>query len=86
MIELNSLLCGYIPVDPIGGELPGGGLGSGGPAGGRGDEFMGGTGGSFGGGGGTGGGVSGRTIYEYDTLDRQNLADGGMGREPMEFQ
>ena len=86
LIELNSLSCGYIPVDPIDGELPGGGLGSGGPAGGRGDEFMGGTGGSFGGGGGTGGGVSGRTIYEYDTLDRQNLADGGMGREPMEFQ
>jgi hypothetical protein len=38
---------------------------------------------SYGGGGGGGGG----SIYrEYDTLDRQNLADGGMGRERMEFQ
>ena len=36
------------------------------------------------GGGGGGGGAS--RIYEYDTLDRQNLADGGMGRERMEFQ
>jgi hypothetical protein len=40
--------------------------------------------GSGGGGGGGGGGAS--RIYEYDTLDRQNLADGGMGRERMEFQ
>ena len=38
---------------------------------------------SYGGGGGGGGG----SIYrEYDTLDRQNLADGGMGRERIEFQ
>jgi hypothetical protein len=35
-----------------------------------------------GGGGGGGGGI----IYrEYDTLDRQNLADGGMGRERIEY-
>ena len=34
-----------------------------------------------------GGGGGGGSIYrEYDTLDRQNLADGGMGRERMEFQ
>jgi hypothetical protein len=39
---------------------------------------------SNGGGGGGGGGAS--RIYEYDTLDRKNLADGGMGRERMEFQ
>jgi hypothetical protein len=37
---------------------------------------------STGGGGGGGGG----SIYrEYDTLDRQNLADGGMGRERIEY-
>jgi hypothetical protein len=37
---------------------------------------------SYGGGGGGGGG----SIYrEYDTLDRQNLADGGMGRERIEY-
>ena len=37
---------------------------------------------SIGGGGGGGGG----SIYrEYDTLDRQNLTDGGMGRERVEF-
>jgi hypothetical protein len=36
--------------------------------------------------GGGGGGGGGGSIYrEYDTLDRQNLADGGMGRERMEF-
>jgi len=34
-----------------------------------------------------GGGGGGGSIYrEYDTLDRQNLADGGMGRERIEFQ
>ena len=34
-----------------------------------------------------GGGGGGGSIYrEYDTLDRQNLVDGGMGRERMEFQ
>jgi hypothetical protein len=38
----------------------------------------------FDGGGGSGGG--GSFYREYDTLDRQNLADGGMGRERMEFQ
>jgi hypothetical protein len=85
LIQLNSPVCGYTLPDPIDGELPGGGLGSGGPAGGRGDEFMGGTGGTIGSGG-TGGGGGSRTRYEYDTLDRQNLGDGGMGREPMEFQ
>ena len=36
--------------------------------------------------GGGGGGGNYRVAYEYDTLDRQNLADGGMGRERMEFQ
>ena len=36
-------------------------------------------------GGGVGGG-GGRIIREYDTLDRQNLADGGMGRERIEYQ
>ena len=37
--------------------------------------------------GGGGGGGGGGSIYrEYDTLDRQNLADGGMGRERIEFQ
>jgi hypothetical protein len=38
----------------------------------------------FDGGGGSGGG--GSFYREYDTLDRQNLADGGMGRERIEFQ
>ena len=34
----------------------------------------------------TGGGGGGGSIYrEYDTLDRQNLADGGMGRERIEY-
>jgi hypothetical protein len=33
-----------------------------------------------------GGGGGGSIYREYDTLDRQNLADGGMGRERMEFQ
>jgi hypothetical protein len=33
-----------------------------------------------------GGGGGGSIIREYDTLDRQNLGDGGMGRERMEFQ
>jgi hypothetical protein len=34
-----------------------------------------------------GGGGGGGSIYrKYDTLDRQNLADGGMGRERIEFQ
>ena len=34
-----------------------------------------------------GGGGGGGSIYrEYDTLDRQNLADGGMGRERMDNQ
>ena len=33
-----------------------------------------------------GGGGGGGSIYrEYDTLDRQNLADGGMGRERIEY-
>jgi hypothetical protein len=36
--------------------------------------------------GGGGGGGNYRIAYEYDTLDRKNLADGGMGRERMEFQ
>ena len=31
------------------------------------------------------GGGGGSIYREYDTLDRQNLADGGMGRERMEF-
>jgi hypothetical protein len=35
--------------------------------------------------GGGGGGGNYRIGYEYDTLDRQNLADGGMGRERMEY-
>ena len=34
----------------------------------------------------SGGGGGGGSIYrEYDTLDRQNLTDGGMGRERVEF-
>jgi hypothetical protein len=34
-----------------------------------------------------GGGGGGGSIYrEYDTLDRQNLADGGMGRERIEYR
>jgi hypothetical protein len=33
----------------------------------------------------SGGGGGGSIYREYDTLDRQNLADGGMGRERMEF-
>jgi hypothetical protein len=34
-----------------------------------------------------GGGGGGGSIYrEYDTLDRQNLGDGGMGRERIEFR
>jgi hypothetical protein len=36
--------------------------------------------------GGGGGGGGGNSYREYDTLDRQNLADGGMGRERIEFQ
>ena len=92
LIQLNSPVCGYTLPDPIDGELPGGGLGSGGPF--RGDDggFIGGgrgMGDGLGrgdiGAGGTGGG-GGRSMYEYDTLDRQNLAGGGMGRELMEFQ
>lgn len=40
-----------------------------------------------GGGGNSGGGGGGGNIHrEYDTLDRQNLADGGMGRERMDNQ
>ena len=35
--------------------------------------------------GGGGGGGGGSTYREYDTLDRQNLADGGMGRERIEY-
>jgi hypothetical protein len=36
--------------------------------------------------GGYSGGGGGGSIYrEYDTLDRQNLADGGMGRERIEY-
>jgi hypothetical protein len=35
--------------------------------------------------GGGGGGGGGTTYREYDTLDRQNLADGGMGRERIEY-
>jgi hypothetical protein len=35
---------------------------------------------------GTGGGGGGSIHREYDTLDRQNLADGGMGRERMDNQ
>lgn len=34
----------------------------------------------------SGGGGGGSIIREYDTLDRQNLGDGGMGRERIEFQ
>jgi hypothetical protein len=34
---------------------------------------------------GGGGGGGGSTYREYDTLDRQNLADGGMGRERIEY-
>ena len=74
LIQINSPLCGYLPADPIDGEIPGGdlGLGAGGP--------------NPDGGGGSGGGGGGRNRYEYDTLDRQNLTDGGMGREQVEFQ
>jgi hypothetical protein len=35
---------------------------------------------------GGGGGGGGSNYREYDTLDRQNIGDGGMGRERMEFQ
>ena len=35
---------------------------------------------------GGGGGGGGSIIREYDTLDRQNLADGGMGKERIEFK
>ena len=35
--------------------------------------------------GGGGGGGGGNSYREYDTLDRQNLADGGMGRERIEY-
>ena len=35
--------------------------------------------------GGGGGGGNYRVAYGYDTLDRQNLADGGMGRERIEY-
>ena len=35
---------------------------------------------------GGGGGGGGSIHREYDTLDRQNLADGGMGRERMDNQ
>ena len=35
---------------------------------------------------GGGGGGGGSIIREYDTLDRQNLADGGMGRERINFE
>lgn len=36
--------------------------------------------------GGSGGGGGGSIIREYDTLDRQNLADGGMGKERINFE